>query len=130
MPSRVKASEEFLLDKLARRPVEPTYLSEAVQRIRQAEDEFNLSELSQDLYVSPRQLQRIFKDHLGFTPKTYHRLTRFRRVINCLHTSCASLNWSGISHTCGYTDQSHLIREFREFTGLNPSEWRGPMAAV
>ena len=32
-----------------------------------------------------------------------------------------SHNYADIAYTCGYTDQSHFIREFRRYTGATPS---------
>ena len=33
------------------------------------------------------------------------------------------MSWSAISHTCGYYDQAHLIRDFKQFTGSAPTEF-------
>lgn len=69
---------------------------------------------------SRRRLATQFREHLGMTPKTLARLVRFRQAERLLrapgHRSLAS-----IALTCGYYDQAHLNRDFREFSGCTPT---------
>jgi AraC-like DNA-binding protein len=37
----------------------------------------------------------------------------------------ATLNWSQVALACGYCDQSHLIHDFQEFSGLSPTDYHG-----
>lgn len=69
--------------------------------------------------VSRRQLERKFKEWVGLTPKTLARILRFQRVFKAQQNGAA--NWAEIAAECGYFDQSHLIRDFRQFAGDCPS---------
>lgn len=68
--------------------------------------------------VSPRTLERIFAERVGLSPKTLSRILRFQRAL----TADPRRGWAAIAATCGYYDQAHLIRDFREFTGAPPSQ--------
>lgn len=68
--------------------------------------------------LSPRQFRRVCLELTGLTPKFLARVLRFRRALAATHAGrvdCAS-----IAADCGYYDQPHLIRDFREFAGRTP----------
>ena len=66
--------------------------------------------------LGARQLERRFRDTVGFGPKTLCRLVRFQRVVRAAGAA-ADLPWARIAAHSGYADQSHMAREFREFAG-------------
>lgn len=53
------------------------------------------------------------------TPKTLARMVRFNRALELSRQG--DDNWAGIAADCGYADQAHLAREFRDFAGTTPS---------
>ncbi len=53
-------------------------------------------------------------------PKAYARIVRFSKAYR-LHETFPQLSWTEIAHTAGYFDQMHLIKDFKEFAGVNPS---------
>ncbi|MBS1529852.1 MAG: AraC family transcriptional regulator [Bacteroidetes bacterium] len=69
--------------------------------------------------VSTRQLERQFNERIGMSPKLYFRLDRFSRAWR-MRENCTGISWSAIAHQCGYADQMHMIRDFKEFTGATP----------
>jgi AraC-like DNA-binding protein len=70
--------------------------------------------------TSTRQFERNFRAQVGIGPKSYCRIQRFQRVFNAA-SKCGAQEWSTIAAACGYYDQSHLIRDFREFAGETPA---------
>jgi AraC-like DNA-binding protein len=62
---------------------------------------------------------------IGFTPKTAARVARFDRSRRILQQRGhgTPLALAELAASNGYADQAHLAREFREFTGLSPSQW-------
>lgn len=65
-----------------------------------------------------RQMQRLVKDYLGIRPGFYARMLRFGRVIEQARKEEAA--WSHLALDGGYSDQAHLIRDFKAFAGLPP----------
>jgi AraC-like DNA-binding protein len=79
---------------------------------------------------SHRRFITLFSRTVGLTPKTYCRVLRFQHVLHRAGTGgLDSLIDAAIAS--GYSDQSHFNREFREFTGVTPTEYRvaAPRAA-
>jgi AraC-like DNA-binding protein len=68
--------------------------------------------------LSERQLERRFRREVGLTPRHFARLARFRRMLGALDR--ADPRWADLAARAGYSDQPHLVREFREFSGLAP----------
>jgi len=79
----------------------------------------DLSMLAKELGLSIRQLERRFNASVGLPPKLFCRLQRFTRVFQAVGSQ--SCNWVDTAVECGYYDQSHLIRDFKNFTGETPS---------
>ncbi|HWI93291.1 MAG TPA: helix-turn-helix domain-containing protein [Flavisolibacter sp.] len=71
--------------------------------------------------LSSRQFERVFKNRMGFSPKFFSRLVRFANAWVLKETS-PQVSWTKIAYHCGYYDQMHLIKDFKEFAGANPSE--------
>ena len=63
-----------------------------------------------------------FKTYFGLTPKVFHRIFRFNEILKKIHNK-EQLAWSQIAYEFGYSDQSHFIKEFKEFSGFNPQEF-------
>jgi AraC-like DNA-binding protein len=66
--------------------------------------------------LSIRQVQRNFKKHTGLSPLEVLRISRFHRVLNNIE---ASQNKALLSQELNFFDQSHLLKEFKLFTGTN-----------
>ncbi len=118
---RIRIAEAFLLGYLRDRQHERNYVLEATRLIRQSAGNISLDELSGQLYVSTRQLQRSFKDTIGTSPKTYMRIIRFATAYDYVQQQRDSLNWANLSYHFGYSDQAHFIRDFKQFCGKAPT---------
>ncbi len=71
--------------------------------------------------VGERQAERLFRKWIGLGPKAYCRIVRFNQVFRLVTTR--SVPWAEITYLTGYYDQSHFIRDFRAFTGEDPSQY-------
>jgi AraC-like DNA-binding protein/ketosteroid isomerase-like protein len=69
--------------------------------------------------LSARQFERRFRQAVGISPKLFSRMQRFQRVFPALES--ANVGWADAAVRCGYYDQAHLIRDFREFAGKPPA---------
>jgi AraC-like DNA-binding protein len=74
------------------------------------------------LGISERRLHIVFSEDVGLSPKQWSRVRRFQRVVRALHQG-ADVRWAELAVTCGYADQSHFSRDFRSFSGLDPTTY-------
>ncbi len=95
---------------------EDTLVAAAISRLSQS---MSVSAAARHTGLSPRQLERRFHQSTGIPPKLFARMQRFQRVFPALESE--STGWTGTALACGYYDQSHLIRDFREFAGKPPA---------
>ncbi len=73
--------------------------------------------LARELGVSDRHLRRLFMHELGMSPKLYARIARLRRVLD--HPR-ERTSWSQLALESGYSDQSHMIYDFRALLRVTP----------
>ncbi len=72
---------------------------------------------------SHRRFLSLFRGTVGLSPKVYCRVQRFQQALVMLRKTPA-LSWVDLALAMGYSDQSHFSREFREFTGVTPEQYR------
>ncbi len=66
-----------------------------------------------------RQVERIFEDHVGLTPKLFSRIERLQSALR-MSQQLPLPDWTALAYSAGYFDQSHMVREFRLLTGETP----------
>jgi AraC-like DNA-binding protein len=112
---------ETLVARLPRISPVPQDLVAAVERIVAHRGRIDISRLAATLGVTRQHLARRFAAHVGVTPKMLCRVVRLGQV---LHSSRnGRVNWAALAADLGYSDQSHLVSEFRSLIGLTPSRW-------
>jgi AraC-like DNA-binding protein len=125
---RIQRLELALVERLARvRPPDLRFVSLA-DFVMRRQGAVSVEGLSAASGLSRQHLARNFRHLVGVSPKLFCRLTRFNAMLEHVVRQ-ASLNWAALAAEHGYYDQAHLIAEFREFTGLRPTEfvaWRQP----
>ncbi len=84
----------------------------------------SINSLSDQLGVYPKSLEREFKNRIGLPPKRYSRIVRINHVIEHLSMQNSEVEWVDIAYEYGYFDQSHFIKEFTQFLGLSPEQYR------
>jgi AraC-like DNA-binding protein len=92
----------------------------AVERLTHAPHDYSIAMLSEHVGLSARRFTRLFTLEVGLTPKLYSRIERFQRVLRAMDGHAG--DWTDVAQSCGYFDQSHLIRECRSLSGFTPTE--------
>lgn len=95
-------------------------LSRARARIEASGGAVTVAELADDTGWSTRQLSDRFTREFGIGPKTACRLARFQRAYRLVQRQVPGAE---VAARCGYADQSHLVRDWKDFTGTTPSAW-------
>jgi AraC-like DNA-binding protein len=88
----------------------------AVLLIESARGCTSLREVSNALGVGERQLERLFVEHVGHGPKLFARIVRLQHAIGL--ASRARLRQSELATSAGFSDEPHLLREFRTLAGV------------
>ncbi|MEK6323210.1 MAG: helix-turn-helix domain-containing protein [Acidobacteriota bacterium] len=83
----------------------------------------NVREVVTEYGYSHRRFIELFRRAVGLTPKLYCRVLRFQAVLDRIAAD-PGLSLVELALAAGYSDQSHFNREFREFAGLAPVEYR------
>lgn len=115
----IKHTEYFFRMNLKESKINLYYLNLAVDLIRKSDGLISVNDLSNKVFISKRQLEREFKQKIGMSPKSYIRLARLNKV-NRLIIEGKRIDLSDLSFICGFSDQAHFIRDFKEFTGEAP----------
>jgi AraC-like DNA-binding protein len=118
MPDRIGALQIVLSNRLRASKREPRLLA-LTAKIVQTAGLVSLDELAAQASMSPRQLRRRFLDEVGIGPKLLCRLLRFQLVFAAANKE--ENDWASVAFDCGYYDQSHLIRDFRQFANETPA---------
>ncbi len=82
-------------------------------------NKYSMDEMARNACLSLRQFQRKCNERLGMNPKLYARIARFSKAYSMFEKN-QQLTWLHISHQCDYFDQTHFIRDFKEFAGVTP----------
>jgi AraC-like DNA-binding protein len=96
-------------------------VARAVTSVRHTGGQQRMEGLARDNNVSTRHLERTFLEHVGIGPKLFSRLVRFDRAAREIPRR-GRLPWSQFALVHGYSDQAHLINEFKLFAGTTPGE--------
>jgi AraC-like DNA-binding protein len=94
----------------------------AWQRLITSAGHTRISALADEIGWTRQHLNTRFREQIGLTPKTVARVWRLHRAASMM-TRPSPPPWSDIALACGYSDQSHLNRDFRMLTGGAPSEY-------
>lgn len=132
--SIVSCLENNLLKKLEKNTLFNSYSSInnerimlAINRIDDSKGTINIKDLSSLACLSDKQFNRIFADYVGMNPKNFLRIIRYQSFLLKLQNSnikaTKAVDFLDLVYDCGYYDQSHLINNFKEFTGYTPKEY-------
>ena len=119
--AQLDAMQQVLLE--AWRPVEHHgSVSYALQMFARRPLLTSVTTVTNAIGLSPKRFIERFKIEVGMTPKRYCRVLRFQRAIARAHAG-HTVDWVQLALDCGFSDQAHLIHEFRAFCGLTPTAY-------
>jgi AraC-like DNA-binding protein len=114
---RLDLLEALLLERLPRVCGLHPAVAMALNRFQ---NEADVHEVVEESGYSHRRFIALFEEAVGLRPKLYCRVRRFQRALRRVTTG----SWADIALAAGYSDQAHFNREFREFSGVTPGEYR------
>jgi AraC-like DNA-binding protein len=121
--TRFALLEEFLRTRDTR-CVAPSFVRHAVDRIDATHGSLRVAELHEEVGVSRKHLAVTFRRWVGVPAKTYAGIRRFVWTLDRLReTPANAVDWPQLASEAGYSDQSHLARDFRRVGAASPTEY-------
>jgi AraC-like DNA-binding protein len=119
--ARFDLLDDLLLRWFLAGPAQLDDVTHAWRLLHQASGRVTVGELADAVGRSRRYLELQFRDQIGMPPKTAARILRFQQSLR-LATRSGRPVWSEVATRCGYVDQAHLNRDFRQLAGCTPTD--------
>ena len=119
---RVELLNKKFLAMLPKAEVVDPLVNKAVAEMVRSSGNLRIGELHEQLCVSKSTLEKKFQEHVGLSPKILCNILRFNSIVyQAQQTPTPSL--TQLTYEQGFFDQSHLVHNFRSFTGLPPGRF-------
>jgi AraC-like DNA-binding protein len=117
-------SEHFLLKRLAQSQaaIDGGVGVRMVRTMRARGGGVAVSDVAARYGLSVRQVERMFQEQVGMSPKVFGRLERLKLAMG-VGAAEARPDWAAVAAAAGYFDQSHMVREFQALNGATPVEF-------
>jgi len=117
---RIKIIEQFLLTQLKDIQADKLIV-EAVKLIYQTNGTIRIKELNEKLFISQSPFEKRFRKVVGTTPKKFASIIRFNTVLDNLNNT---KSLTDICYEYNFFDQAHFIKDFKQFTGDTPENFK------
>jgi AraC-like DNA-binding protein len=118
----VAAMERFLVEREPVRDAGAELATRIVETVHGDPRIARTAELAARFDLSPRTLERLFRRHVGVSPKWVIRRYRVHEACERAKTGTVP-DWAALAAELGYFDQSHFIRDFKAQVGRTPAEY-------
>lgn len=120
MKQLISTAEKLLLNLYCEKK-ETSLLFQAASKILQTKGTLSITDLTQDILVSSRQLERLFLELIGISPKSFSAMVRYQYLWNELLYE-NHFNIADAVYKYGYSDQAHLCHDFKKYHSMNLSD--------
>jgi AraC-like DNA-binding protein len=120
---RFQRLERNILERLYGISIRHNAVRRAVDILVRTHGQAKTRDIAKAVDLSQARLIKVFTGEVGLRPKLFGRVQRFQHAI-VLARNAPIIDWAQIATDCGYFDQSHLIRDFVEFSGVSPADYR------
>jgi len=118
---RIEMLENFLMSLY--KPIEFKTLKPIIKILNDPHNILSIRQIASENQLCHRKLIRDFKRALCITPVMFRMITRFRYAVNQKILFNTEDNFTELGYESGYFDQSYMIKTFKKFTGLSPSDF-------
>ncbi len=121
---KITILEDFFRSVLQKRPLLlQASVTASIQFILKNKGITSVKQLTDFTGFNERKLERVFTEYLGISPKKFSNIVKLHIFLKYLKTKFETSSLNTIGYEAGYYDQPHLIREFKKYTGLTPSQY-------
>jgi AraC-like DNA-binding protein len=114
-----------LVERAGRAAAPDARVQRAVASLDGAGGSASLARVARVAGIGERQLERLFIERVGYGPKLYGRVARLLQAVRLMAAEPrgAAGSFAAVAAAAGYSDQAHLVREFRALTGVTPGAY-------
>jgi len=124
---KISLIQQWLFGLFREKKSEEILITGAVQTINRTGGIIPVNQVCNNSGGLYKKIQRAFHNELGISPKLYSRMIRFENI----HTELRNLrkvDWMSLVSRYNFYDHSHLIKEFKLFSGTTPEEFHSNIA--
>jgi AraC-like DNA-binding protein len=114
--------DAFLMERLATAPDPSPEVVWVWERLAASGGAARILDLAGEIGWSRKHLRTRFLEQVGLAPKTVGRIMRFHGALQQIGAA-TRVNWARLAADCGYADQAHFNRDFRDFAGDSPETY-------
>lgn len=115
--------ENFLIERLNKKKLyNYNRISKSIDLINANFGNIRVSQLSDITCLSHKQFCRVFNDYLGLQPKNFIKIVRLQTSFYYMQKFRPKTT-TELAYLCGYYDQAHFIKDFKNFTGYTPNAY-------
>jgi AraC-like DNA-binding protein len=119
---KISLIDDYLTTLIRKAKVDVDRNKYAIEKIFQNPFGNILTQVQNELSITERTFQRWFDTNVGISPNQFRRISQFNKAFQQLNNRQYK-TLSDVAFTNGYSDQSHYIRAFKEFTSITPTEY-------
>ncbi|WP_421890576.1 helix-turn-helix domain-containing protein [Marinoscillum sp.] len=120
--TKIQVMEKFVLDQCSGKIDLPPVVSFAFDQLVHSPSSTSIKLLADQTGYSHKHFIALFRKHAGMSPKEFLKVMRFQRVLQEIENQ-GRIDWARLALDCGYYDQAHFIKEFRNFSGFSPEQY-------
>lgn len=120
--SRIEIVEKFLFDRLENQTTIDNIVHNTIHVLSQTKGGTSITSILKNDPSKRRNLERKFSNQVGISPKQLGKIIRLQAALQMM-LSDQQENLTQIAYESEYYDQAHFIKDFKEFTGVNPKEY-------
>ena len=121
---RIEIIENFLLNKLNEKTTIDNIVKTTIDTLLATNGSASINTILKEDLSKRRQLERNFVKHIGVSPKQLGKVIRLQTALKMLLNKKTD-TLTNIAYESEYFDQAHFIKDFKEFTGINPKDFLG-----
>lgn len=122
LEERFQILEKWLNKEFCKKEIPSKLLSDFVIRYLNQKPDASVKQLTQQTGFTRKHLVCRFKEEAGLTIKEYQKILRIYRLLKQIDKA-SQISWAKLAGQFGFYDQSHLIKDFKQYTGLTPTDY-------
>ena len=121
---QIETVENLLEKQLSNNAIGNRKVQAAITLLNAHDGNYSVNMLSKTLEISRQHLNRIFTDEVGLNLKMFSRIVRLQAALKCARRAPVN-DWALFALENGYYDQAHFISDFKDLTGVTPTNFFG-----